>query len=182
MPRSSRRDELLSVALEAFQDSGYDGTSVADIVDAVGMTKAAFGYHLDSKEDLLIELVTPLLDDLDAAINGYSRHPSWPGELGRLLSAYLDVLLRHRALVVWIDGDKAVLSHPTVGRRLAESNRRVRDAIRGDDRSAAARVGASAALGAMWRPLRNLTDLDAEQEKEAMLSFAMAVVGTVRSN
>jgi AcrR family transcriptional regulator len=177
----SRRDELLAAALEAFQERGYDGTSVADIVDVLGMTKAAFGYHLDSKEQLLIELVTPLLDDLDATLDHFPRHPSWPGEGGRLLGAYFDVLLRHRDLVVWIDGDKAVLGHPIVGRRLAESNRRVREAIRGDNRSAAARLGASAALGAMWRPLRNLTDLDAEREKEAMLTIAMAVVGTVRS-
>jgi AcrR family transcriptional regulator len=182
MPRSSRRDELLAAALAAFQERGYDGTSVADIVDALGMTKAAFGYHLDSKEQLLIELVTPLLDDLDATLDRFPSQPSWPGEGGRLLAAYLDVLLRYRDLVVWIDGDKAVLSHPIVGRRLAESNRRVREAIRGDNRSAAARLGASAALGALWRPLRNLPDVDAEREKEAMLTIAMAVVGKVRSS
>jgi AcrR family transcriptional regulator len=182
MPRTSRRDELLGVALEAFQGRGYDGTSVADIVDVLGMTKAAFGYHLDSKEQLLIELVTPLLDDLDAALNRFPRHPSWPEEGERLLSTYLDVLIRHRDLVVWIDGDKAVLGHPIVGRRLAASDRRVREAIRGDNRSAAARLGASAVLGAMWRPLRNLTDLDAEREKEAMLTIAMTVAGTVRAS
>ena len=182
MPRKSRRDELLAAALAAFQQRGYDGTSVADIVAALGMTKAAFGYHLESKEQLLVELARPLLDDLEATLDRFPRHPSWPGEGGRLLGAYLDVLLRHRELVVWMDGDRAVLGHPTVGKRLTETNRRVREAIRGDNRSTAARLGASAAIGAMWRPLRNLTHLDARRERDAILAAAMAVVATVRSS
>ena len=182
MPRKSRRDDLLAAALEAFQDRGFEGTSVADLVLGLGMTKGAFGYHLDSKEQLLFELVEPLLDDLDATLDRFPRHPSWPDAGRRLLSAYLDVLLEHRDLVIWIDGDKAVLHHPVLGKRLAESNRRVREAIRGDSRSTSARIGASAALGAMWRPLRNLTDVDAEGEKETMLESAMAVVAAVRSS
>lgn len=180
MARRSRRGELLAAALEAFQEKGYEGTSVADVVLMLGMSKAAFGYHVESKEQLLIELVEPLLDDLEATLDRFPRHPSWPGQGRELLSAYLDVLLEHRDLVIWIDGDKAVLLHPMLGRRLAESNRRIREAIRGDDRSSSARLGASAALGALWRPLRNLPEVDANDHKGAMLAAAMAVVATVR--
>jgi AcrR family transcriptional regulator len=180
MARKSRRDELLAAALVAFQEKGYEGASVADVVLRLGMSKAAFGYHVESKEQLLIELVEPLLEDLEAALDRFPRHPSWPGQGRALISDYLDVLLEHRDLVIWIDGDKAVLLHPLLGKRLSESNRRVRQAIRGDDRSSAARLGASAALGALWRPLRNLPEVAADDEKEAMIAVAMAVVSTVR--
>ena len=180
MARKSRRDELLAAALAAFTAQGYEGTSVADIVAALGMSKAAFGYHVESKERLLVELVEPLLDDLDRVLDAFPHHPSWPDQGRAMLLAYLDVLIAHRDLVIWIDGDKAVLRHPILGKRLSESNRRIRESIRGDDRSSAARLGASAALGALWRPLRNLPEVPAHDERDAMLSAAMAVVGTVR--
>lgn len=180
MARKSRRVELLAAALQAFQESGYEGASVADVVARLGMSKAAFGYHLESKEQLLIELVEPLLSELEETLERFPRHPSWPDQGRELLSAYLDVLLAHRELVIWIDADTAVLLHPLLGKRLAETNRRVRQAIRSDDRSSAARLGASAALGTLWRPLRNLPEVKAE--KEAMLDAAMAVVSTVRGS
>jgi hypothetical protein len=126
-------------------------------------------------------LVEPLIDEVEATLDRFPRHPSWPDEGQELLSAYLDVLIEHRDLVIWIDGDKAVLQHPTLGMRLAESNRRVREAIRGDNRSSAARLGAAAVLGTLWRPLRDMTEVDAAREKDVMLAAAMAVAATVRA-
>lgn len=181
MARKNRRDELLTAALEAFQARGYEGTSLGDVVVSLGMSRADFGYHFESKEQLLIDLVEPLLHEVEVTLDRFPRHPSWPDEGQQLLSAYLDVLIGHRDLVIWIDGDKAVLQHPTLGVRLAESNRRVREAIRGDNRSLAARLLASAVLGTLWRPLRNMTEVDAAGEKDAMLAGAMAVVETVRA-
>lgn len=183
MARESRKRDLLGAALEAFKDSGYEGTSVTDIVDRLGMSKAAFGYHIEFKEQLLVLLVEPLLDDLEECIDSFPQRPSWPDQGRALLASYLDVLIEHRDVVIWVDGDKAVLEHPILGERLDKLNRRVRIAIRGDDRSAAARFGSAAALGALWRPLRNLTELTAvgEDEKESMLDAAMAVVATVRA-
>jgi AcrR family transcriptional regulator len=180
MARESRRDDLLAAALEAFKAKGYEGTSVADIVERLGMSKAAFGYHVESKEQLMIELVEPLLGDLELAVLPFPRHPAWPDEGRGLLKAYLDVLIYHRDLLVWIDADRAVLSHPLLGARIAESNRRMREAIRGDSRSAAARLGASAVLGMLWRPLRNLTEIDVTGEKEALLAVAVAAVESLR--
>ncbi|MBT8165649.1 MAG: TetR/AcrR family transcriptional regulator [Acidimicrobiia bacterium] len=182
MARQSRREELLRAALEEFKEKGYEGTSVADIVLRTGMSKAAFGYHLETKEQLMDELVEPLLNDIEAALDGFVRHPSWPEEGRRLLSAYLDVLVEHRDLLIWVDADKAVLHHPRLGKRLTDSNQRLREAIRGDNRSAAARLGASAVLGTLWRPLRNLPELSVESEKQTILEAAMAVVTTVRDS
>lgn len=181
MAKRNRRVDLLKSALEKFQTRGYDGTSVADIVEELGMSKAAFGYHIQSKEELLVELVAPMLDELEAVIDRFPPQPTWPDEGAALLGAYLDVLLAHRSVVIWIDGDKAVLMHPTVGKRLGELNRRMREAIRGDNRSTAARLGASAALSTLWRPLRNLPEVAAAEHRSAMLDAALAVVQTVRA-
>ena len=99
------------------------------------MSEADFGEDLKSKEQLLIDLVVPLLDDLESTLDRFPHHPTWPDEGQELLTAYLDVLLEHRDLVIWIDGDMAVLGHPTLGARLTDTNRRIREAIRGGNRS-----------------------------------------------
>ena len=180
MARESRRDDLLAAALEEFKAKGYEGTSVTGIVERLGMSKAAFGYHVESKEQLMVELVDPLLTDLEAAVSPFPRHPTWPDEGRLLLAAYLDVLIRHRDLLVWVDADRAVLGHPVLGARLAASNRRMREAIRGDSRSTAARLGASAVLGMLWRPLRNLTEIDVAGDKETLLAAAVMVAENSR--
>lgn len=52
-----RRQELLVAALELFQRTGYDATSVQMITDAVGISKGLFYHYFESKADLLNTLV-----------------------------------------------------------------------------------------------------------------------------
>lgn len=122
-----------------------------------------------------------LIEDLEAVLDGFPRHPSWPGQGRKLLAAYLDVLVDHRDVAAWLDTHHGALSHRT-RRRFADANQRLRDAIRGDNRSAAARLGAAAVLGTLWRPLRQLEHVPTEVEREALLDAAMAVVTSVRSS
>lgn len=175
----NRRDLLLETALQLFSVRGFDGVSIADLVGELEMSKAAFGYHLESKDQLLIELADPLLIELENVIASYPRRPRWPDEIELMLSDYIDVLLRHRSTVVWVDEDKAVQSHPVVGLRLRSNHQAMRKALRGDNRSSASRIMSSATLGAIWRPLKNLPDVDIEASREVLLSSALAVAAAL---
>ncbi len=178
----NRRHQLLDAALRLFAEKGFDGASVADLVGEVGMSKAAFGYHLESKDELLIELVSPLLADLERTVNAYPRHPRFPDELELMLSDYVDVLLAHRNVVVWVDGDKAVTSHPVIGKRLRSNHQAMRRAIRGDNRSSVSRMLAVAALGMVWRPIRNLVEVEVEEEKAVLISAVLTVARQARAD
>ena len=57
----STRERILQVALELFGRQGYEGTSIRDIADRMGMTKAAIYYHFPSKENLLADILTPAM-------------------------------------------------------------------------------------------------------------------------
>lgn len=46
-------DSLLPVAVEVFNDRGYDGTSMDDLARGLGITKAAIYHHVPGKEELL---------------------------------------------------------------------------------------------------------------------------------
>lgn len=180
--RPSRRSDIVAAALELFTERGYEATSVADIAAATHMTKAAFSYHFPAKDDLLQTLADPLLQDLSKVVAELGDAPEWPNGLRRLLERYLRVLIEHAAVVEWIDGDKAVLRHPTLGRRLQANNRAMRRAITGGSRSTSARLAAAATLGTLWRPLRNLGGGDFERHIDAMVSVAMTTAQHARAD
>lgn len=177
---TSRRPELLSTALEMFTHNGFAATPVSAIVEEVGMSKAAFTYHFESKESLLVELATPLLDALDDSLAG-TDEARWPEGVRSLLSAYLDALVTHRPVAMWLDGDKSVLGHPLVGQRLERNNARMRLLIAGDT-SEEAEVAASAALGALWRPIRNLTETNLATHRNEIIDAAMAAAAVYRAD
>lgn len=104
----STRERILAAALELFAEQGFDGTSLQQIADRLGLTKAALYYHFRSKDDLLAELLIPVLDELEAIVE---QPPD------ALLETYLDHMLAHRALISFVSRDLAVLSHPDFARR-----------------------------------------------------------------
>jgi AcrR family transcriptional regulator len=57
-PIATRRAEICRTAAQNFRDRGYDATSVSDIARALGMTKAGLYHYFDSKEALLLEIMT----------------------------------------------------------------------------------------------------------------------------
>lgn len=50
------RERILDIALELFTQQGYDKTSLRDIAERLGTTKAALYYHFKSKSAILLEL------------------------------------------------------------------------------------------------------------------------------
>jgi AcrR family transcriptional regulator len=58
---SSRRDlvisEILEHATRLFAERGYDGTTLQDIADAIGITRPGLYHYISSKEELLAALV-----------------------------------------------------------------------------------------------------------------------------
>jgi AcrR family transcriptional regulator len=57
-----RRKRLLEIAAKVICDKGYEGTSIQDIADAAGLTKAGVYHHIRSKEHLLLEIMNYGMD------------------------------------------------------------------------------------------------------------------------
>jgi AcrR family transcriptional regulator len=53
---TSTRERILDVALDLFTEKGFDGTSLREIAERLGVTKAALYYHFASKDDILLAL------------------------------------------------------------------------------------------------------------------------------
>lgn len=171
---------MTQAALAALTQHGYEATSVAKLASLTGLSKAAFTYHFQSKEALLIEIAMPLIDDLCALEDQHPQHPASLDEVRDLLADYLSCLIRHGAVVAWIDADKAVLNHPDIGAKLQRSNRFMRNALAGAAASPSSLVQASAVLGMLWRPMRNIGSRDVERSRETLLTLTLATVEEIR--
>ena len=174
--KENRRSDLIDAALEAFVDRGYEGTSVAELAEATDLSKAAFVYHFTSKEELLFELSTPLLDDLDDVV---AHHEAGDANPSAVLGDYLDALCRHHQVAAWIDGDKSILNHGDLGARLTANNRRVHRLLTGPKPSAAAQARASAVLGMLWRPVRNGYLTSNPKTRAAIIELATSAADTL---
>jgi AcrR family transcriptional regulator len=57
-------ESVLSIAVNVFNERGYDGTSMEDLARALGVTKSAIYYHVPGKEQLLARALDRALDGL----------------------------------------------------------------------------------------------------------------------
>lgn len=53
-----RRNEILDVANALFAQKGFDGTSITNILDHIGIARGTLYYHFKSKEDIMDALIT----------------------------------------------------------------------------------------------------------------------------
>ncbi|MFF0385228.1 TetR/AcrR family transcriptional regulator [Streptomyces sp. NPDC004286] len=62
-------ETLLSVAVEVFNERGYDGTSMEHLSRAAGISKSSIYHHVSGKEELLRRAVSRALDGLFAILD-----------------------------------------------------------------------------------------------------------------
>ena len=55
--RTDTRERIVNVAAGLIAEKGFNGTSIKDISDALGVTKAALYYHFASKDEILHAIV-----------------------------------------------------------------------------------------------------------------------------
>ena len=88
----STRERILDIALDLFTEYGYDKTSLRQIAERLGTTKAALYYHFERKEDILLELHLrlhdlgrELLERLEQLGDPRAQADAWPGLIDELI-------------------------------------------------------------------------------------------------
>jgi AcrR family transcriptional regulator len=106
-PTEGSRKRILDAALDLLAERGYEGTSLQDVADRVGLHKSSLFHHFRSKEELarevyhglverLLKQLEPLLAEdpprletllaaLDAAVDHFAGEPAAARLLVRLL-------------------------------------------------------------------------------------------------
>jgi AcrR family transcriptional regulator len=89
---SARREELTRIAARLFAERGYQGTSLADLADALGVQKPSLYHHIDSKEDLLWEVAWDGAESFHAALDGVPADAAAADRIRLALRAHLAVV------------------------------------------------------------------------------------------
>ncbi len=107
---ASTRELILDVALDLFVDQGYEATSLRQIAERLGVTKAALYYHFEAKEDILMALHMRLHEFGKSALTTMSGdEPISLGWWGELLDEVVDQMLVQRKLFLMHERNQAAL-------------------------------------------------------------------------
>lgn len=79
--RTNTRARIRAVAMELFTDQGYDKTSMREIAEQLGVTKAALYYHFQTKQDIIADLFVSLPEGINEIVTWARQQP--PGRKTR---------------------------------------------------------------------------------------------------
>ncbi|MEV5004154.1 TetR/AcrR family transcriptional regulator [Streptomyces sp. NPDC093064] len=89
---SDTKAEIRKVALELFAAQGYEATSLREIAERLGITKAALYYHFNGKEDIVRSLFTEHLAALDELVDWARTQPPGPRLRAQAIDRMIDLL------------------------------------------------------------------------------------------
>src|SRR5271156_1558165 len=89
----TRREEILDEATQLFAERGYEGTSMADLAERVGLRKASLFHHFTSKEVLYAAVLARLVERVGQTIAAGTLAPgSFEERLDSIADAITGVL------------------------------------------------------------------------------------------
>jgi len=95
--------EICRVAATVFYEKGYDGASMQDIAEAVGLTKAGLYHHVSSKDMLLFEIMNYGMDILDETVIAKVKQIPDPRErLRQTIIGHIDLVVRARDMEITV--------------------------------------------------------------------------------
>lgn len=134
------RTRLNEAAMRVFGRNGIDGTSLQMVADELGVTKSAIYWHYKTKDDLVIGVVTPMLDDIARAVEAAQVQRGRQAQVEVMIEGFAEVLVRQRRDYVPLAGDPGLdrlLSHHPM---LARIGGQVFDLLVGPEADEARRV------------------------------------------
>jgi AcrR family transcriptional regulator len=151
VPRATvdTRAEIRAAALQLFSERGVDATSLREIAERIGITKAALYYHYASKDALLGELVDPMfaeLRELGDELEGRSVDAGDEAAVRALIERFWELCLRNRQVMRVLIHNPAVVARADIAPQMLHWRERVDAVLVGSD-AAVDRVRAVVALG-----------------------------------
>lgn len=167
------RDRIVATATELFASQGFRATSLQDLADRLEVTKAALYYHFRRKDDLVAEVLAPMVRDLD---DWFARVEMERPDRRVALETYFDVVHRHAPLLAAISRDPGALSAGDTVAHVAEWGRRVQTVLTGPDAGLEDRVRATVGIVGLARSASLFPDADPRELKRVAVDAALAAL------
>lgn len=130
-PNNERVAEIYRTAAQIILRKGYDATSVNDIANALGMTKAGLYHYINGKKELLFDIMNFGLWELDEEVATPARAIQDPAaRLRFIIDAHARLVTRGRGAITILVDEVTALT-PAQQRKITQSKRKYFDFLRG---------------------------------------------------
>jgi AcrR family transcriptional regulator len=127
--RGDTRSRLRQLALEMFAEQGYEKTSLREIAERLGVTKAALYYYFKSKEDIVRSLVEDYMAQIDDLIAwGKDQHRD-AATRAEIVSRYLGIVADGTAVFRLLHQNQAAVTSLAAAKERGELFRERIDAL-----------------------------------------------------
>ena len=92
-----------------FTEHGYEKTSLREIAEALGVTKAALYYHFKSKEDIVRSLLEDYFGRIDALVSWGENEPPGPARRAEILRRYVAIVQEGEAAFRMLHQNQAAI-------------------------------------------------------------------------
>jgi AcrR family transcriptional regulator len=168
------RERLHREAIQLFVEQGFAQTTMQDIADRLGLTKAALYYHFPTKADLVRSVVQPAVDDVERVLDEAETDHLGSGEL---LERFFDVNYDHRQIFVALTRDPSGLSIADVDDWVPQLAQRFQELLAGPDASAERRMRAVMVAVSISRFATLFADLPHDELRKTSLKIATEALG-----
>ena len=173
--RTDTRARIQQIAVELFTEHGYEGTSLREIAERLGVTKAALYYHFKSKEDIICSLVEDYQVQMDALIGWAREHPGNAETRREILSRYMRIVAERSQVFRMLHQNQAALNTMAAAlRTLKNAPLALADQLAGPDASLRERARAMMALGSISVGWMFLADEVADREELSQVVSGIA--------
>ncbi len=129
-PNNERLAEIYRTAAQIILRKGYDATSINDIANALGMTKAGLYHYINGKKELLFDIMNFGLDELDEEVATPAAAIADPVERLRfIISSHAQLVTRGQGAITILVDEITALT-PAQNRNITRRKREYFDRLR----------------------------------------------------
>jgi AcrR family transcriptional regulator len=178
--REDTRSRIQEVALELFTEHGYEATSLREIAERLGVTKAALYYHFKTKDEIIDSLVNERFARIGELVNWARSQPQTLPNRCEVLRRYSDLLYEqeHHALVRFFERNQSSMAQHKAGAIMKERLRELQDQLADPAAPLTTRIRASLAIFALHSAWFSVPDpeITDEQRHDASLEVALDLI------
>jgi AcrR family transcriptional regulator len=171
------RGHIQRVALEMFIEDGYDKTSLREIAERLGVTKAALYYHFPTKDDIVKSLIEQRIAAVDALMEWAEAQPRTEEtrlEFVRRYSVLHDVA-KHEHVIRFFERNQTLINTLAAGKLMKDQMERVFGFLMEPGESTVQQLRRAMAIFTIHAGhfvLRGRDDLTAQDRRDATLVVA----------
>ena len=174
------RSRFQKIALELFTANGYEATSLREIAERVGVTKAALYYHFKTKDDIIGSLVQDRVARLEELVTWAKAQPRTVATRRGALLRYSDMLQEHggHSLMRFFERNQSSMTQHRAGVVMREQMTRLLDVLSDKKAPLPEQIRLSLAIFALhsaWFTVRDPQTTD-DQRRAAALEVAMDLI------